>query len=211
MCLRGEVGPDPEDLSAVGEEGPVVAFFVDLVQRVVGVFVALELQDIDEAVGLDEGVDAPVGGVALHLHLLADHPEHHVHSVLEVELVIAHNLVVHIGEEGREAAHQHFGVAGMDVFDKFIDRQAGFAADDRGVVIAEGIQKTVFHFFVGIHQRIAVDGLVITPDGQVAGLEQEGDDIGLASVDTGKVEGRCFDPGNIVQVIVACSQVADQK
>lgn len=211
MGLGGEVGPDPEDLPAVGEEGPVVAFLVDLVQGVVGILVTLELQDIDEFVCLDEGVDASVGGVALDLYLLAHQLEHHVHRVLEVELVIAHDLVVHVGEERREAAHQHLHVAGLDVFDELVDGQAGFAADDRGVIVAEGVQEAVFHFFVGIHQRVAVDGRIVIPDGQVAGLEQEGDDIGLAGVDSRKVERRCFDPGNIVQVIVACRQVADQK
>ena len=42
MTLSGEVCTNLEELAVIGEEGPVISFFVNLVQSVIGVLVPFE-------------------------------------------------------------------------------------------------------------------------------------------------------------------------
>ena len=79
----GEGGANLENFSAIGPEGPVVSFLLNLVQGILGVLVPLEFQDIDKLVGLDECVYPAVGGMALHLHLLSHELEHYIQGVLD--------------------------------------------------------------------------------------------------------------------------------
>ena len=188
MSPGGKISADFENFALISGEGPVVSLLVNLVQGVIGILVPLELQDIDVFVCLDERVNAAVGGVPLHFDLLAHQLEHHIHRVLEIELVVAHDLVVHVGEECAEPSHQHLDGSATDVLDEFINREAGLALYDRSKILAQGIQETILDLFVGIYQRISINAAVVVLNGQIAGLVEEGNDIGADGIDPRKVE-----------------------
>ena len=211
MGLGGEVGADPEKFAVVSSEGPVIALLVDLVQGVVGILVAFELQDIDELVGLDEGVDAAVGGVAFDLHLLPHQLEHHIHRVLEVEFVVAHELVVHVGEEGREAAHQHIDVAGLDVPYEFVDGQLATVPVDWRVELAQGLHETVFHFPVGVVEVVKAKACVKAFDGQIPALVQQGDDIRTAGIGAGEQGCGHLGHGEVLKACSVLAQMLDEE
>ena len=96
----GEVHADSEHSSRVVGERAGVAFLFDLREGVVRGGVGLDLYDVDVVLGLDEDVDAAVGGRALCLDIFSHQLDDDVYRVLEVFLAVALDLVVCPGEEG---------------------------------------------------------------------------------------------------------------
>ena len=121
--LGGEVDAEFDDLLAGGEERLVVAFFLYLLEGDFRRLVALELDDIDIFVGVENDVYAAARCVILGLDIESHHLEHHRHRVLEVEFEVSLDFVVVAGEEGCEAGHEGIYVAAFDVIDKTINRE----------------------------------------------------------------------------------------
>ena len=110
----GEVDADFEYPPAVVGERTGVASLLDLGQGLIRSGVSLDFDDVDVVFGLDEDVYAAVGCRALRFDIFPHQLDDDVHRVLEILLAVGLDLVVCPGEEGVEASHEAFRVAGLD-------------------------------------------------------------------------------------------------
>lgn len=79
-----EVDADFVEPARVGGEGVGVASVVDLAEGLLGGAVELEFHDVDEAVGLQDEVDAAAGGVVLGVDVESEELEDDEENVLVV-------------------------------------------------------------------------------------------------------------------------------
>lgn len=61
-----------------------ILLFFDLCKGFIGGLVQFELKDIDVIFGLYEHIQAPVGSVAFHVDIEAEHLENDIHHVVEI-------------------------------------------------------------------------------------------------------------------------------
>lgn len=80
-----------------------------------------------------------------------------------------------------------------------------------GEILAQGFYEAVFHFFVGVHQGVTVNGLLIVLNGEVTGLVQERDGVGPQGIHAGEDGGRYPDAGNVAQGVASGFQILDQE
>ncbi len=173
----GEVHTDSEHSSRVVGERAGVAFLFDLREGFVRGGVGLDLDDVDVVLGLDEDVDAAVGGRALCLDIFPHQLDDDVHRVLEVFLAVALDLVVCPGEEGVQTGHEALWVAGFDIHRHEGYEGVGGVALDRGVVSQQEVKEAVLHLHVRESERVKVEAWVEAFDGEVAALVKERDRV----------------------------------
>lgn len=122
-CLAGEVDTYFIDGAPVVLKGLGVLLVFNLLKSLVRRFVELEFKDVNVLGCLDEHVDAPVGGVVLHLSVKTNHLENDPEGILEIEFCIACYLVVAASEERVEPLHELLNPPGTDVLDKVGDKR----------------------------------------------------------------------------------------
>ena len=161
----GEVDSNLEHLPRVVSERTGVAFLINLGQGLIRCGVSLDFDDVDVVFGLDEDVYAAVGRRALRLDIFPHQLDDDEHRELEVFLAVGLDLVVCSGEEGVEASHEAFRVAGLDIHRHEGNQGVGGVALDRGVVTRQEVEEADLHLQVRETERVKVETLVKALDG----------------------------------------------
>ena len=179
----GEVDADLEEPAAVTSERPCIAFRFNLPQSLLRALVHFQLQDIDVLRCLHHDVHTTVAGVALHIHVETHQAEEHIERVLEINLQIAHHLIVAVGEEILQAAHEALSIAIADIFHKPGNGERTFFLNLGSVERIEVFDKALLHLTVGESQLIFVKFRVVALQREVSTLVEQRQRVLVHDVD----------------------------
>ena len=207
----GEVDADLEEPAAVTSERPCIAFRFNLPQSLLRALVHFQLQDIDILRSLHQDVHAAVGGVTLHLHVEAHQAEEHVERVLEVNLQISHHLIITVGEEVLQAAHEALGITFFHVFHKSGNGKCILLLHFRSVERIEILDEALFHLTVWKPQPILIEAAVIALQRKVAALVEQRQRVLVHDIDAVERVGGEFLLGHAGQRIAGLLQLIDQE
>ena len=92
--------------------------------------------------------------MAFHIHIEPHQAEEYIERVLEVQLQIAHHLIVAIGKECFQTAHEALGITFAHIFYKLGNREPAFVLCLRRVKRKQIFNKALFHLTIRKPQHV---------------------------------------------------------
>lgn len=121
--------------------------------------------------------------MVFHLYIEAHQFKNDVKYVLIVHFPVTSQFVGNVGKHGFQTLKEIVHLSRHDFFHKTLDLVGRLADAHRSIIWQEEFEESLFHLPVGEAQRIVFEHPVVTLDGQVTALIDDGDGIGGSRVD----------------------------
>ncbi len=151
--LSRKVQTHLEQLTRIGGKWLGIAFLLYLLQGDVGTLVDLQLEDVDVFFRLHQDVHSSIGGMAFHLYIKTKQGKEHIHRIVEIQLLVAHQGIVAISEEGLQTVHEAFCVTCPNLPNEIGDVECRLVFLFGCVKRHQILDKALSHFPIGKSKR----------------------------------------------------------